>query len=408
MLSMGTMCDTCVKPLVGSPPTRLVGEEGASLPLGRLLGHELAIDAGSESIKVLPRGGEPPGGVVVIPSLVARAEPGGGGFLRSDVAGEAARLLAARAEGAGAGRPGAVSTGVAIRRPILRGAVADVATAARLFEHVFQEAPGRRWGSRPRVLCGVGAGTTVVEQQALAAALESAGARRVRLVPSLAACALTLQRCATDGANGRAEGSAFFVMEMGTGRTGFGLASSAGVLAAASIPIGSRDIDRALAGQLRRRGLVVTESDAGRLRRDLGLPAPGVRDDGLPVRAAARLSACGRCPPAQAGTQTGDLADIEEVLPRHVGAAAGPFLTYLADEVRRLLARSPVGAVEDLLEGGLVLAGGPAATPGLAERLAADLALPVRVAPDPANLAVTGLALLLEEGRLIEGLAAEF
>ncbi len=351
-----------------------------ALPI--LLGYDLALDPGSESVKLLARTAASPGGVIAVPSLVARVSPGRTGFLRSEVAGSPARLIAARSEAArGAGPAGTKDPGVRITRPISRGVVVDVRAAERLFQHVFQAAPGRTWSARPRVLAGAGAGMSDVEENALADVLEGAGARRVRMVPSLVACAVALDAMGARGPGGATgEGSVYLVMELGAGGTGLGFASRSGVLASAHVPLGSRDLDRALAGQLARRGLSVTDAEAERLRRDLGLPAPGAPADESP------------------------LGDIEDVLPRHVGAALDPFIAYLADELRRLLARSPEGAVEDLIDTGVVLAGGPAATPGLAARVSHDIELPVRVAPDPAFLTVAGLAILMERRDLLDGL----
>jgi actin-like ATPase involved in cell morphogenesis len=103
----------------------------------------------------------------------------------------------------------------------------------------------------------------------------------------------------------------------------------------------------------------------------------------------------------------GTLAGPDDVLPRHVGEALGPFLACIADEVRGVISRSPEEAAAGLLEDGLTLAGAPALTPGLAEALAADLELPASVAPDPANLRVKGIALLLEERELLGEIAVE-
>jgi len=367
---------------------------------GRMFGYDLALDPGSESVRALGRSGE----VVAVPALLGRVDPGRGSFLRKDLVGESAKTLQLRSMGEGA--PAGLPQGSAARilRPISRGAVTDVAAAERLFAHVFREAPGRTWGARPRVVAGVNAGLSTVELGALVEALESAGARAVSLVPGLVACALALQRSrqdeqdAPDGgpaAEGGGEdvhrgdrlGSPFspqLVIELGAERTGIGIASRAGVLASTHVPLGFRDLDTALAGQLRRRGLPVGAAEAARAREGLGLPAPG----GAP-------------------TSPGPLSDTEDVLPRDVGAAIAPFILWITDEVRAVLARAPEGVAESLLEYGAVLAGAPAATPGLAEFIAADLELPVCAAHDPAALRVKGLALVAEDNELLAHVAVE-
>jgi rod shape-determining protein MreB len=385
--------------------------------LGRLLGYALALDPGSRSVKALAAGGR----VAEVPSLVARVDPGRAALLGAEPVGEEARALSYSR------RPG-----VTIIRPIERGVIADVGAAEKLFAHVFalmlEEAPGRVWTSRPRVICGIGAGLTEVEQRAFADVLDRAGARSVDLVPSLAACACALDRQAAEDARkeegmepqidadrrgyGRGRGEdeirigvhprspppggqdlrftrlrrvpsgVHLVAELGHGRTGVGLASVSGVLASRHVPLGARDLDLALSGYLRRRGLVVSVEDAARLRETLGLPASHPsREDGPP--------------------RSDRLKDVEDCLPRHVGAALAPFLELLVDSVREVIAAAPGDVVEDLLDEGLVLAGAPAATPGLAGAIGTDLELPARVAPEPAGLRVRGLALLAEDEQLL-------
>lgn len=351
--------------------------------LGRIFGCDLAIDPGSESVRALGRSGE----VVAVPSVLARVEPGHGSFLRRDLVGESAKTVESRSAGEGAegGRGSRFSSsdvGVTIFRPISHGAVRDIAAAERLFAHVFREAPGRTWGARPRVVAGAGAGLSTVELRATSEALEGGGAKVVRLVPGLVACALALER-----SERTAEGAVRLILELGAERTGVGIASRTGVVVSAHLPLGFSDIDRALAGALARRGLAVSLREATQLREGLGLPASGSS-------------------PARKGLLA-DLADIEDVLPRDVGAAIEPFLLYVADAVRGVLSRAPEGVAENLFDYGAALAGAPGATPGLAEFLEADLELPVRAAPDGAALRVRGLALLAEEGDLLAHVAVE-
>jgi rod shape-determining protein MreB len=357
--------------------------------LGRLFGQEVALDPGSESTKALAREGE----LVVVPSLVARAGETASKILHTELVGQAAVDLERRSrpETAHPGRWAWTRDDIRILKPIVRGGVADADAAELLFAHVLREARSPSWGARPSVLCGVGAGATPVEQRALADALDRAGAKRVRLAPALAACALAIERGGV-----ASEGGVHFIVELGAERTGMGLASRSGVLASSCVHLGARDLDTALAGRLRREGLMLSREEAGELRKGLGLPAPVPPTHGRTQPEA-----------SEASIAPDTIRDAEDVLPRHVGEALAPFLAFLADEMRALLARAPEGASEDLVERGVVLAGGAAATPGLADHIAADLGLPVRVAPDPATLRVRGLVRLLGEPTLLGETAVE-
>lgn len=374
------------------------------MPLSSLLGGGVALDPGSESVRAMSPGDAE---ALAVPSLLAR--PGRGRlFLRSEILGEAALALA---ESAGLRGPGSSASGASITRPIVRGAVADLAAAERLFAYVFQEAPGRTWPARPRVVCGFGPGTTNVAKQALLEALERAGARRVHLVPSLSACAAAIRgqsvhrpqgtgeppsktlraRSAEKGRPEGVSGRTAFVIELRPETTGFGVASRVGVLAGGAVPLGTRDLDRMLAGYLSSKmtqGPALGAREARELRVTLGMPSP---DADL----AASLPR-GRDP---------QIDSLDDVLPRHLGAALGPVLSLMAGEMRAVLARVPEGALEEIAEDGAVLAGGGALTPGLGEWFSRELQMPVRTAPRPHELRVRGLARILEEPELLRELA---
>jgi rod shape-determining protein MreB len=340
-------------------------------PLDRAFNQDIALDPGSEHCRVMAG----PTEALVVPSLVARIRPGYLPFMRGEAVGLQAREVALRSQRDETGRGGV--PGVELIRPIRRGAIADAFAAERLFAHIFREAPGRRWGARPRVLCGIGPGVTPAQQRTMVDALDRGGAKRIKLVPALSACVLALKP--VDPSTVR------LIVEFGAECTGIGIASCTGVVKASSLPLGSFDLDRVLAGSLRRRGLAVGIDRATALREGLGLPTVGSDscDDGEP------------------------LCDVEDVLPRHVGAALGPFVRYIADEVIDVMSRAPEGAASDIVEGGIVLAGAPAATPGIAETLAADIGIAVACARFPDTLRVRGLVKFLLQPDLLDEAGVE-
>jgi len=341
-------------------------------PLGKAFGQQLALDPGSQTCRVFAAST----GVVAIPSLVARVEPGSGALRRSEVVGEEAIAVASRAQRDGAG---VGLGGVTLSRPIVRGAIADGVAAQRVFTHIFRESPVRKWGARPSVVCGIGPGITGTEQRAFVDALDRSGAKRIKLVPSLAACALTLE----EGAAG--VGRARLIVEMGYERIGIGVATGAGVIVSAGLWLGGYDLDRVLVGALRRRGLDVTFDQARALREGLGFPDRS----------------------AETADEDDELQEIDDVLPRHVGAALRPFVLYVADEIREVLALTPEGAAEDVLGGGVVLCGGAAQTPGLSSLLGEDLGVEVTTASRPTTVRVRGLARYLDYPDLLDEVGRE-
>jgi hypothetical protein len=288
------------------------------------------------------------------------------------------------------------------------------------------------------VILGLGAGISEAEAALLVEVLEAAGAGRVVPVPALAACALGISEkwghdasarpCSGDGRPGYGQrddvaspllpqfppGPVRLIIELGAERICMGLATAACVIAAGHVPLGFRDLDRALQGHLARRGVVLSEAGAESARRALGLPAaeagPKTEDGRVKTATAQPPPGVNAVDPVnlfnlEAGATHETRDPMDDVLPRDVGRALDPFLAHVADETRRLLSRAPEGAGEEALSHGLVLAGRPAGTPGLAERLSRELGWPPEttlVAPD---LRAEGLALLGGRPDLLAALA---
>jgi actin-like ATPase involved in cell morphogenesis len=175
------------------------------------------------------------------------------------------------------------------------------------------------------------------------------------------------------------------IVEMGYERIGFGVATGAGVLVSGGLDLGGYDLDRVLVGALRRRGLTVSFDQARALREGLGFP-----DSALDT-----------------GEDEDELREPDDVLPRHVGPALRPFVLFIADEIREILARTPGEAAEDVLGCGVILCGGAAQTPGVARLMGEDLGVPVTVAPKPATVRVRGLARYLDYPDLLDEVGSE-
>jgi rod shape-determining protein MreB len=343
-----------------------------------MFNHELALDPGSENARASARGGN----VITVPSLIATVERGQMSLVGTEAVGRDALSIAARSQRERVSAKGLA--GVTLVNPISRGAVSDAAAAEKLFSHIFREAPGRTWGARPSILCGVSPGLTAAEQRGLVDALDRSGAKRIRLVPSLAACALALEKMSDGGS-----GAARLIVELGAERTGIGIASKSGVLASRGLAFGARDMDRIFLGRLKRQGLQIGLDEARDLREGLGMPSSST--EGL-------------------DSWTGALEileDVEDILPRHVGGALAPYVLHIADEIRDVMARAPDEAASDILAEGVMLAGGASAMPGLAEFLSNDLQMPVRKLPMCQNLRIKGLVEYMDEEQLLKDVCVD-
>lgn len=229
---------------------------------------------------------------------------------------------------------------------------------------VHQVAPHRV--PPPKVTICIPDTANVVERRAVVEACEDAGCRGVEMVSASVAAAM--------GAGYDAMGAVgVMVVDLGPESTRASIVCLGDAAVSMSVDVGGNVVDRAIARHVRDvHGVIISESLAEHFK--------------------ARL----RTAEADDVQQVGGL-DVATGQPRHVLLRAdevGKLLVELrsatVDLVRDLLARGAPDLVGDVMTSGVILVGGGARTPGLAEQLAQESDLPVRVADAPEHAAVLG------------------
>ncbi|MGD9734789.1 MAG: rod shape-determining protein [Solirubrobacterales bacterium] len=316
--------------------------------------RELAVDLGTSNTLVWARGR---GLLLAAPSVVARDRDTGALL----AAGLDARAMLGR-----------TAPAVEVVEPLRDGVVDDLEGTALLLRHVLA-AVARRPSSAEVIVCAP-LGLTDVERRAVQEAVRGAGARRVFVMEEPLAAAI--------GAGlpvGEPTGS--MVVDIGGGTTEIALVSLGGIVGAESVRVGGRHLDAAIQDHLRRRGLLVGRVTAEALKIELAgaTPMPGVAGE---VRGRSLRTGL----PSALVVSAGEIASaIAEPLSRMLGA------------IRRSLEAAPPELACDVLDAGIMLTGGGALLSGLADRLRADLGLPVHIAGDPLAAVVQGAGMALEE-----------
>lgn len=278
------------------------------------------------------------------------------------------RLLAF---GSAALETGARAAGrVRIVRPVRQGQLAELDLAEAILADLLRRSGLGRL-AHPRVLACSHVDATPVQHRALERALRKAGARQVAFVEQPVAVAL--------GAGLRIEEpTGSMVVEIGAGVTDVGLLALGGMVTSAAIPLGGDDLDAALRRYLvRRHGLVVDRRTATELRQSLVSVAADAPE--------ARAELLGR--DADTGRPASSVVTRSELRPLLLER-----LVPLLDAVVSCIGAAPPDLANDLLGGGIVLAGGGSALDGLGQRLARATGLPVQVVESSRLTAVRGAA----------------
>ncbi len=270
--------------------------------------------------------------------------------------------------------PGSISA----IRPMKDGVIADFDITEEMLGYFIRKAHHRRrslFGIRPRVVIAIPSGITAVEKRAVLNSAERAGARKVYLVEEPMACGI--------GAGlPISEPTASMIVDIGGGTTEVAIMSLADISVCESIRVAGDDMDEAVSAHMKRTyNLMIGEQTAERIKLEIGSAAPMENELTMEVRGRDMISGLPR-----KTVITSD--EVREALKEPVGS--------IIDCVTRTLERAEPELAADLVDNGIMLAGGGALLRGMSTVLANATGLDVRIADDPLTCVARGTAVYLE------------
>jgi rod shape-determining protein MreB len=326
-----------------------------------LLGSDLAIDLGTANTLVSVAG---EGLVVNEPSIVA-------------VDGSTNRILSG---GCAVGHlakqmQGRTPQSIAVVRPMLAGVIRDFELAEAMLRYFMRKAHRQGRLIKPRVLVAVPGCITPVEKRAVYNSTQRAGAREVLVISEAKAAAIGTGLPI-------AEPVASMICDVGGGTTDVAVLSLGDVVASQSVRVAGDAFDAAIVDYVRRHyNLRIAAAAAERIRIEIGSAYPleeELSGDVSGVDAISRL-------PRKA-TITSE--EVREAL-------AAPLLA-IVEAIKNTLDECSTDLVSDLVDNGLVLAGGGAMTRELDRYLSEQTGLPTRLCAEPLSAVSRGMYICLE------------
>lgn len=326
-----------------------------------MFSNDLAIDLGTANTLVYLKG---KGIVVSEPSVVAVQKDSVGGRKVLAVGKEAKKML---------GRtPGCI---VAIR-PMKDGVIADFDITEEMLRYFIQKVHNRKTLVRPRIVICVPSGITQVEKRAVKESAESAGAREVYLIEEPMAAAIGAGLPIT-------EASGNMIVDIGGGTTEVAVISLAGIVYAKSVRVGGDKMDEAIVQYLKRKyNLLIGERTAEQIKIEIGSAYPEEEVHTMEVKGRDLVSGIPK-------TLEINSTEIRDALSETVNA--------IVEAVRIALERTPPELAADIVDKGIVLAGGGANLRNLDALLRDETGLPVVIAEDPLSCVVLGSGKVLDE-----------
>ena len=331
-----------------------------------LLSSDIGIDLGTANTLVFVKD---QGIVLREPSVVA-VQAGTNKVLA--VGNEAKRML---------GRtPGNI---VAIR-PLKDGVIADFEITEAMLAHLISKAHGGRRMVRPRVVIAVPSGITEVEKRAVKDSATHAGAREVYLIEEPMAAAIGVGLPIQEAAGN-------MIIDIGGGTTEVALISLAGIVFSRSVRVAGDELDEAIVQYLKRNfNVAIGERTAEDIKIKLGSAIKLPKETSMEVKGRDLVAGLPK-------TITLTSQEVREAL-------AEP-LNSIVDAVRTTLERCPPELASDLVDRGMVLAGGGALLRGLDQLLRDETGLPVHIADDPLSAVAEGTGRVLSEIEVLRSIA---
>jgi len=336
--------------------------------LNRLLGffsHDIGIDLGTANTLVYVRG---KGIVIREPSVLARNKK-----TKEVLAiGTAAKRMMGKAPAA-----------IEVVRPLKDGVISDFDAAAAMLtfyiKKVHESGNAMPKIPRPKVIIGIPSGVTEVERRAVADAALDAGAREAHLIEEPMAAAI--------GANLPIESpEGIFIVDIGGGTSEMAVISMGGIVLGKSIRIAGDEMDEAILAYVRLKySLLLGQPTAEEVKIGIGSASAGKEKFAI-VR--------GR--------------DLESGLPKsvklgssEVREALSPIIQEIVGNVSDTLEETPPELLSDIMEKGIILAGGGSLFPGIDKMVTDATKMPVWIADDPLTCVVRGCGKLLENPGLL-------
>jgi rod shape-determining protein MreB and related proteins len=324
-------------------------------------GRDMAVDLGTANTLVYVRGR----GIVLSEPSVVAVDARSGEVHAVGV--EAKRML---------GRtPGTIRA----IRPLKDGVIADFDVTEEMLRHFIQRVHQNRF-AHPRVVVCVPSGVTGVEKRAVEEACLSAGARQAYLIEEPMAAAI--------GAGlPVAEPTGSMVLDVGGGTSEVAVISLGGIVVSESIRVGGDEQDEAIANYCKHEHkLLIGQQTAEEVKLEIGSAAH------LPEEVTTEIR--GR--------------DMVTGLPKTIMLTSGEVRGALEEPISQIVAavkdtldRTPPELAGDIMDRGIILAGGGALLQGMDQRLRDECQMPAQVTESPLTCVAVGSGRSLEEFEVI-------
>ncbi len=326
----------------------------------KFLSNDIGIDLGTANTCIYVRG---KGVILMEPSIVAI------NTITKEVVAvgeEAKRML------------GKTPSNIVAMKPMKDGVIADFEACESMLRHFIArvKTPKHKFVLPPRVIIAVPSGITNVERRAVKETALKAGARQVLIIEEPMAAAIGVGLPVEEP-----RGS--FILDIGGGTTEMAIISLGGIVQTKSLRVAGNEMDEAIIEYLKKKyNLLVGERTAEEIKINIG--------SAYTLKEELTMEVHGR-------SLVEGLPKMIKITSVEIREALRDTLFMIVNAVRDLLEETPPELSSDLIDIGLVIAGGGALLKGIDKLISEETKLPVFIADEPLLAVVKGTGKMLEE-----------
>jgi rod shape-determining protein MreB len=323
-----------------------------------MFSKDIGIDLGTANTLVYMRG---KGIIIREPSVVA-----------VDVKYDRVRYVGQEAKDVIGRTPGSI---VAVR-PLKDGVIADFDMTTSMLEAFIKKAVKNRTFAKPRVIICIPSGITAVERRAVKESAQNAGAKRVFIIEEPMAAAIGAGLPVEEPAGS-------MIVDIGGGTTEVAVISLGGIVTSKSVRVGGDEFDSSISGYIKKKyNLLIGERTAENIKMNIGSAYP-FEDEELQMDIKGRNLLNG-------------LPENILITSVEIREALADPLSHVIEAIKVTLEKTPPELAADIIDQGIMLAGGGALLKGLDKLINSETGMPVKIAERPIDCVADGTGKVLE------------
>jgi rod shape-determining protein MreB len=264
---------------------------------------------------------------------------------------------------------------IAAIRPMRDGVIADFDVTQTMLKKFIEKVSPKSAFTSPRIVVCFPSGVTEVEKRAIDEATKSAGAREVLLMEEPMAAAIGAGLPVN-------EPTGSMIVDIGGGTTEIAVISLGGIVTSKSLRMAGDELDNSIISYIKKEyNLAIGERTAEAVKMELGSAFPSENEGTMQIKGRDLISG---------------LPKIVDITEGEVREALREPVASIIEAIKTTLEKTPPELAADIMDKGIMLAGGGAMLKGLDKLINHETHMPVHIAESPLDCVALGAGKALD------------